>query len=64
MIGFFRNFWACLGIALFCSWYAADAYTDGSTGWAWIMGIVALFWLNDARIAKNRDAEEGEDESE
>jgi len=54
---FLSNFWVCLGLALFCSYQAAAAYTPDATGWTWMLGICALMWLNDARRALKRDKE-------
>lgn len=54
----FSNFWVCLAFCLFLSCQAASSYTEGSTGWAWLLGIFALVWLNDARRALNRDKED------
>ncbi len=54
---FFSNFWACLAFALWCAWLSAGAGQRGDIGWAWVLGIFALVWLNDARRALNRDKE-------
>ena len=64
MLAFLKNFWVCLGVALFCSWQAATSYTEGDTGWAWLLGILALMWLNDARRAMQREANDEEESSE
>ena len=61
-ITFFSNFWVCLLFCLFCSWQAAASYAGGSTGWAWILGIFALVWLNDARKAMQREASDDDEE--
>ena len=63
MRNFISHFWVCLGIALFCSVQAAASYAaeDGIV-WAWVMGICALFWLNDAKRALNRDKEANDEQ--
>ncbi len=54
---FLNNFWVCLAVCLFLSFSAVTSYTEEATGWAWMLGIAALLWLNDARRALNREKE-------
>ena len=42
---------------MFLSFSAVTSYTEEATGWAWMLGIAALLWLNDARRALNREKE-------
>ncbi len=62
MRAFLRNFWVCLVFALFSMFGAAGSAAQGNTGWAWFMGILSLMWVNDARLAMNRDKEAGDEQ--
>ena len=55
MLAFLKNFWVCLGVALFCSCQTVQHYERGEIEWAWVLGFFALLWLNDARKAMQRE---------
>lgn len=53
----FNNFWICLAFALWCVCLSAVSAQMGDISWAWVLGILGVLWLNDARRALNRDKE-------